>query len=113
MGGRSVGEVEQRTGRVGVEVFELMAGTSTGGIIALALAMPEENSRKPKYTGAELVNLYEKYGEKIFSPSLWHTIKSVGGLNGPKYEPHGIESVLSEYFGDVPLRDVLTGDLVS
>src|SRR5260370_37174462 len=75
--------------------------------------MPEGNSRKPKSTGAELVNLYEKYGEKIFSRSFWHTIKSVGGLNGPKYEPDGIESVLSEYFGDVRLRDVLTRVLVT
>ncbi len=110
---RIVAEIEQRTGRAAADLFDLIAGTSTGGIIALALAMPEENSRKPKYTGAELVNLYEKYGEKIFSRSLWHTIKSVGGLNGPKYEPDGIESVLSEYFGDVRLRDVLTRVLVT
>ena len=110
---RIVAEIEQRTGRAAADLFDLIAGTSTGGIIALALAMPEGNSRKPKYTGAELVNLYEKYGEKIFSRSLWHTIKSVGGLNGPKYEPDGIESVLSEYFGDVRLRDVLTRVLVT
>ena len=35
-------ELERRTGKATSKLFDLMAGTSTGGIVALGLAMPDE-----------------------------------------------------------------------
>ena len=111
---RIVAEIEQKTGKAAADLFDLIAGTSTGGIIALALATPREpGGSQPKYSGLELIKLYEKYGEKIFSRPLWHRITSVWGLKGPKYEPAGIEAVLSDYFGDSRLHDALTNVLVT
>jgi len=111
---RIIAEIEQKTGKAAAELFDLIAGTSTGAIIALALALPAaEGSKKAKYCGHELVQLYEKNGQQIFSRSRWHTIKSLGGLNGPKYEVNGIEGILHDYFGDFRLHDALTNVLVT
>ncbi len=63
--------IEQRTGQPIANTFDLIAGTSTGGIIALALAKPGQGS-KPQYSADQLIQLYEQEGQRIFSRSLWH-----------------------------------------
>jgi uncharacterized protein len=45
-------EIEHRTGRPIAQTFDLVAGTSTGGILALGLSRPGSNG-KPKYTAAQ------------------------------------------------------------
>ena len=35
-------DIERRTGRRIAELFDLIAGTSTGGVLALGLSVPEE-----------------------------------------------------------------------
>lgn len=61
-------ELEQRLGRPVVESFDLIAGTSTGGIIAagLALGLSAENMHQ----------FYVRYGRQIFAPR-------------PPYKPKG------------------------
>ena len=59
-------EIEDRTGRAIAEMFDLIAGTSTGGILALALTMPGDGG-KPRYRAEDLISLYEKEGRRIFS----------------------------------------------
>jgi len=105
-------EIERRTGKHTCDLFDLIAGTSTGGIIALALAMPGDDG-KPRYQAQDLVALYEKKGEKIFSRSIWHTIEAVGNIKGVKYTSEGIETVLDEVFGETSLKDALTGVVVT
>lgn len=48
------------------ELFDLIAGISTGGILALGLVMPGDGG-KPRYKAAELTGLYKKEGSRIFS----------------------------------------------
>ena len=105
-------EIEKRTGRRVSALFDLVAGTSTGGILALALTRPSE-SRTPAYTAADLVKLYEDEGPRIFSRSVWHEIRSVGSLLADKYPAAGIEEVLDKYLGDTRLRDALTNVMVT
>ena len=38
-------EIEKRTGKPVAELFDLIAGTSTGGILAGGLAMADENGK--------------------------------------------------------------------
>src|SRR5438045_1453536 len=50
-------DLEARTGKPTAELFDLIAGTSTGGIIALALTVPGGDG-KPRWTANDLVGLY-------------------------------------------------------
>ena len=74
-----LGEIERRTNKPIAELFDLIAGTSTGGILALGLTVPGPDG-KPKYCADELVQLYKEEGPRIFHRPTWHRIRSVGGV---------------------------------
>ena len=64
--------LEQASGRRVSDMFDLIAGTSTGGILALLAALPDSpGSTKPSgaTTGAHLVDLYKLRGQEIFPPA--------------------------------------------
>ena len=95
-----LGEIEARTGRRIADLFDLIAGTSTGGILACALARPGA------LPAAELVGLYERRGPDIFRRSLLKRVFAIEGWVDERYEDDGLEAALREYLGDVRLRDV-------
>jgi patatin-like phospholipase/acyl hydrolase len=99
-------EIERRTERPAAASFDLIAGTSTGGILACALAKPDA------LPAAELVALYEHEGPKIFSRSVWQRIHSVGGLADEKYDDDGLEQALGYYLGEARLSEAVTDILV-
>lgn len=100
-------ELERRTGRRAAELFDLIVGTSTGGILALALAKPaRRGGSAPCFAAADLVELYATHGSRIFRRSLWREVTSLGGALEEKYDARGLEAVLREYFtlGRRPVR---------
>jgi patatin-like phospholipase/acyl hydrolase len=105
-------ETEQRAKRPISKMFDLVAGTSTGGILAVGLTMPG-TKRKPKYSALDLVSLYEEEGDDIFHRSKWHQIRAIGNLAEEKYPSEGIEGVLAARFGKAWLSEVLTHVLVT
>lgn len=105
-------ELEERTGRPAAEVFDLIAGTSTGGILALGLVKPGPAGR-PEHSARKLAALYEKEGQRIFATTLWRRLATAGSLAEEKYASEGIESVLREYFGEARLRDAITEVIVT
>ncbi len=105
-------ELERQTGRAIAECFDLIAGTSTGGILALGLTKPGEGGR-PRYSAQDLADLYRKEGARIFNESLWRQITNPMGLRAAKYPPEGIEGVLAQYFGETWLKEALTEVLVT
>src|SRR5262245_29471105 len=86
-------EVERRTRRPIADLFDLIAGTSTGGILALGLVRPGAGGN-PYHTAQAMVELYEKDGPKIFSRGPWHRLSSIGNLLEEKYPSQGIDGVL-------------------
>lgn len=105
-------EIEDRTGKRIAELFDLIAGTSTGGILALGLTKPGSDN-SPAYTAGELVKLYDDEGTNIFSRSVWHRIRALGNAVEEKYPSHPIENILDEYFGDAVLSQAITDVLVT
>jgi predicted acylesterase/phospholipase RssA len=57
--------IESSLGKPSYRLFDIIGGTSTGGIISAALTTPRENTGKP-YTASELVDIYNKDGDQIF-----------------------------------------------
>ena len=74
--------------------FDLITGTSTGGIIALGLGA----GLRP----IEIVEFYARRGPEIFADSGWQKVRR---LFTPKYDPRKLSSALSGVFGEKTLGD--------
>ena len=105
-------ELERKLCRSVAESFDLIAGTSTGGILALVLTTPDV-SGKPRYTAHDAVELYENEGRNIFSRPWLHRLKALGNLNSSKYPTDGIQSVLEKYFDQSRLSQATTDVLIT
>ena len=93
-------ELERRAGAPVATLFGLLAGTSTGGILAAGLTVPDAAGR-PRYRAEELVELYSRHGPRIFRRSLARRLSSAWGLVEEKYDDAVLEEVLQRYLGDV------------
>src|SRR5512132_4437311 len=90
-------EIEKRSGKRIWELFDLIAGTSTGGILACALCAPDP------LPAEELVKLYEEEGPDIFSRSLFQRIRSADGLLDDKYDDAALDRALAPFLAHTPL----------
>lgn len=90
-------EIESQIGEPIVDYFDLIAGTSTGGIIALALGLG--------LRGKEILELYEKNARRIF-PHV--TGFSLPGIFRAKYAKATLPQVLTEAFGQRLLGESCT-----
>jgi patatin-like phospholipase/acyl hydrolase len=103
--------LERQAGRPASELFDLIAGTSTGGIIALGVTAPRAGGGA-RWSAAELVEMYVEHGPKIFSRSLLRKIETLEGLREGKYSSDALDGVLAEKLGDARLSDALTDVLI-
>jgi uncharacterized protein len=105
-------EIERRTGRRIAELVDLVAGTSTGGILACGLTRAGPDGR-PLYSAEELAGIYVEEGPKIFRRSLLKRIFSVEGWVDERYEDDGLNAALDRYLGDATLSQALADVLVT
>src|SRR6185503_12202580 len=95
-------QIEQATGYTFSVNPAAIVGSSTGGISAIALGSGL------RINPAGLVGLYDREGSTIFSGSTWNSIKTLGGLTGPKYTAAGLKGVLERTLGTRRLGDATT-----
>jgi patatin-like phospholipase/acyl hydrolase len=96
------------------DYFDLIAGTSTGGILTCAYLTPDkENPGRPKFNASEVVDLYLKNGGDIFNISLGHKLRTMGGILDEKYPESGLEKALLKYFEDTKLSELLKPCLIT
>ncbi|SRR5579883_1329544 len=113
-------EIEKETGKRIFEMFDLIAGTSTGGILAVALTKPDPNQPdRAQFKAEELVSLYEgEAGRLIFQhqpkfalePIIDQALKTIKNLfhlpqNNiedlirPRFSSNGRQRVLEDRLG--------------
>jgi patatin-like phospholipase/acyl hydrolase len=92
-------EVEKRSGKRVFELFDLIAGTSTGGILACALCAPDP------LPAEQLVALYEEEGPEIFDRSIWQRIRSAEGLLDEKYDAAALDRALERFLSNKRLAE--------
>jgi uncharacterized protein len=99
------------------DYFDLIAGTSTGGILTCAYLCPDlknpANPPRPKFNAREVVDLYLERGDEIFNIPLKHKILTSGGTLDEKYPVDELEDALSDYFGDTRLSQLMKPCLIS
>ena len=105
-------EIEERTGKPIHELFDLVAGTSIGGIIALGL-LKKDSLGGAQYTAEDLLKLHLRRGDEMFHRPLSRKITSLWGFRSPKYSHENMEEVLDDYFGGAKLGDALTNVLIN
>jgi predicted acylesterase/phospholipase RssA len=89
------------------DCFDLIAGTSTGGILSCIYLLPDLRTGRPRFSAQQAVDLYLNYGDDIFSVPLFKKISSLGGLTDEKYPAAVLERTLSTYFADIKLSQLL------
>lgn len=99
--------IETRTGKPAAELFDLVAGTSTGGVVALGVVFPGTETL-PTYSAQQLVNFYVEEGPKIFF-SRFGVLRQV---IDEKYPAAPLEETLQRYFGEVTLGEARTPVIV-
>ncbi|MDP1975360.1 MAG: patatin-like phospholipase family protein, partial [Alphaproteobacteria bacterium] len=106
--------IEALTGKKIHELFDVVGGTSTGGLIAAAIGVPKRDIyNQPLYSAKKIVEFYIKDKKLIFRKSknpLAH-----GGIARAKYRDSGLEKFIKKRYtrryrlGDMLTPVVLTG----
>lgn len=93
-----------------LDSFDLIAGTSTGGLLACAMTTPDD-SGNPMFSLDDIANIYEIHGKDIFPQPLSNRLsrwfKSKKEYIRPKYNSTGLKSVLENKLGDKRIIDTL------
>ncbi|CAO2188596.1 unnamed protein product [Urochloa humidicola] len=96
------------------DYFDVVAGTSTGGLLTTMLTAPGQNGR-PLFAAKDLAQFYIDQSPKIFPQKNWILSKIFGTLRmvrGPKYDGKYLHALLRQYLGDMRLDKALTNVVI-
>lgn len=94
------------------DYFDMIAGSSTGGLLAAILLFPG-NDKKAKFSVQEALDLYAQKGDSIFNVAFWEYLLNPFGLFDEKISQKNIEKQLKEVFGDLELKDFIKPCLIT
>lgn len=111
--------IESQIGGNLADTFDLIVGTSTGGIITLGLSTNKPNAEDP-YTAEEMLELYKDKGKLIFEKRkkdflsrLLPWFKLGRQLSAKPYDTTNLENLLQAYFGERKLSEARTNVVVT
>jgi|GEM_PF-308282 len=106
-------ELERQARRPISDLFDLVAGTSTGGIVAAGVTLPAEGGPGPRYRASDILKLYLEEAPRIFMRNQRFMASTLdakyvaGNPYQPGQEPYGRLGVFQKYFGKIRLTQVL------
>ncbi|KAJ6752743.1 PATATIN [Salix koriyanagi] len=96
------------------DYFDVISGTSTGGLVTAMLAAPNKQNR-PLFFAKDINDFYLENCPKIFpqdSSPFASARKLVNTLRGPKYDGKFLHSIVKEKLEDTRLNQTLTNIVI-
>ncbi|WP_293125127.1 patatin-like phospholipase family protein [Microcoleus sp. bin38.metabat.b11b12b14.051] len=110
-------KLQQKTGNPDARIadyFDLIAGTSAGGILTCIYLCPDaKNPSRPRWTAEDAVNFSINSGIDIFQSSFLKKLESLDGLIDEKYPSDALEKFFLETFKDCKLSQLLKPCLIT
>lgn len=95
------------------DYFDLIAGTSTGGILTCIYLCPDEKDlSRSKYSASDALELYMKYGNQIFFKNFWQQFKNFQLWN-ENFPADNLEVLLDQYLGNTLLSQLTKPCVIS
>ncbi|XP_042402740.1 patatin-like protein 2 [Zingiber officinale] len=103
-------ELDGQSARI-ADYFDVIAGTSTGGLITTMLSAPNDKKR-PLFAAKEIISFYLEHCPKIFPQKIWFMSNIFHAIHRCKYDGEYLHSIIKNLLGETRLSETLTNVII-